>query len=134
MIFHHFSAGALLPIVLLNRFGRKKLLFTSLMISGMAAICAPWVSTEQYGYMLLLSMIGKSSITFAFSVLYIFTAELWPTNLRTTILNLCSMTGRMGGALAPLTTLLVSSLIKANCVCARAICDRLQKYICDRLK
>lgn len=105
-------AGALLPVLLLNRFGRKKLLFTSLTISGLAVICAPLVPAERYGIVLLLSMIGKSSITFAFSVLYIFTAELWPTNLRTTIMNLCSMTGRMGGALAPLTTLLVSYALK----------------------
>lgn len=100
--------GALLPALLLNRFGRKKLLFCSLTLTGLASMTAPWVPKEQSMIVLGLFMIGKSSITFAFNVLYIFTAELWPTNLRTTIMNSCSMTGRMGAVFAPLTTLLVS--------------------------
>lgn len=100
--------GALLPALLLNRFGRKKLLFCSLTLTGLAAMIAPWIPKEHSLIVLGLFMIGKSSITFAFNVLYIFTAELWPTNIRTTVMNSCSMTGRMGAVFAPLTTLLVS--------------------------
>lgn len=100
--------GALLPAVFLNRFGRKKLLFFSLAVSGLASMTAPWIPREQSMIVLGLFMVGKASITFAFNILYIFTAELWPTNLRTTIMNSCSMTGRMGAVFAPLTTLLVS--------------------------
>lgn len=100
--------GALLPVFFLNRFGRKNLLFFSLAVSGLASMTAPWIPREQSMIVLGLFMIGKASITFAFNILYIFTAELWPTNLRTTIMNSCSMTGRMGAVFAPLTTLLVS--------------------------
>ncbi|XP_055297915.1 organic cation transporter protein-like [Sitodiplosis mosellana] len=100
--------GALLPALFLNRFGRKKLLFCSLTLCGLASMTAPWIPKEQSLFVLGLFMIGKSSITFAFNVLYIFTAELWPTNLRTTIMNSCSMTGRLGAAVAPLTTLLIA--------------------------
>lgn len=102
--------GAILPVLLLNRFGRKKLLFVSLTLTGIATMIAPWVPKDQSLFVLLLFMIGKAAITFAFNVLYIFSAELWPTNLRTTIMNSCSMNGRVGAMIAPLTTILVSSI------------------------
>lgn len=100
--------GALLPGLLLNRFGRRKLMFVSLTLSGISAMITPWIPTDHSIFVLLLSMVGKSSITFALNILYIFTAELWPTNIRTTIMSLCSMTGRIGAIFAPLTALLVS--------------------------
>lgn len=102
--------GALLPGLLLNRYGRVKLMFASLTLSGISAFIAPWIPADKSIYVLLLFMVGKASITFALNILYIFTAELWPTNIRTTIMNLCSMTGRIGAIFAPLTALLVSSM------------------------
>lgn len=103
--------GAVLPALVLNRCGRKKLLFVSLSLAGIASMIAPWIPKDQSIYVLLLFMVGKAAITFAFNVLYIFSAELWPTNLRTTIMNSCSMTGRVGAMVAPLTTLLVSQTL-----------------------
>lgn len=100
--------GALLPVLLLNRMGRKNLMCMSLIIAGISSIIIPWIPADQSIYTLLLFMVGKASTSFAFNILYIFTAELWPTNLRTTIMNLCSMTGRLGATFAPLTKLLVS--------------------------
>lgn len=43
-----------------------------------------------------------------------YTSELWPTPLRTTIMNSCSMTGRVGATIAPLTALLVSTFEQLN--------------------
>lgn len=99
--------GAMLPALVLNRFGRRKLMFTALALCGTATLLTQCMS-EKSLLTLLLFMIGKASITFSFNVLYIFTAEMWPTNLRQTILNSCSMIGRLGATVAPLTTLLVS--------------------------
>lgn len=53
---------------------------------------------------------GKWCITMSFSTIYIYTAELFPTNLRHSLLGICSMTGRMGSILSPQTPLLVSRL------------------------
>lgn len=39
------------------------------------------------------------------------TAEMWPTNVRTTIMNTCLMFGRIGSALAPFTVILVSEIL-----------------------
>ena len=57
---------------------------------------------------LILYMGGKWCITMSFSTIYIYTAELFPTNLRHSLLGICSMTGRMGSILSPQTPLLVS--------------------------
>lgn len=99
--------GLVTAFFLLNRVGRRTLLCLSLIVSGVATIASPFIPRDYYYIILILFIIGKCSITCSFSVLYIFTAELWPTNLRNTMMNLCSMIGRLGGMLAPLTPLLV---------------------------
>lgn len=100
--------GAVLPVFVLNRFGRRKMLLISLTLTGAATMIAPWVPPEKSTLVLLMFMVGKASITFAFNILYIFSAELCPTSLRTSLMNSCSMMGRVGSMIAPLTTLLVS--------------------------
>lgn len=51
-------------------------------------------------------MLGKFAITAAFQLIYIYGSELFPTNLRHTMLGICSMFGRFGSILAPQTPLL----------------------------
>lgn len=89
--------GTLITIPLLSRFARRKLMFFSLFLTGLATIVTPWVQDDKPILVLMLFMVGKASITCAFTILYIFTAEVWPTNLRTTMMNLNSMFGRIGG-------------------------------------
>jgi hypothetical protein len=59
---------------------------------------------------LIVFLAGKFAITIAFTVVYVFTAELFPTELRHTMLGTCSMVGRIGSITAPQTPLLVSIL------------------------
>lgn len=101
--------GVLLAIPLLNRFSRRKLAFITLMITGVTTIITPWVPQDKSVIVLLCFMIGKASISCGFTILYIFTAEIWPTNLRNTMMCSSSMIGRIGGMVAPLTPLLVSN-------------------------
>lgn len=49
----------------------------------------------------------KLGISIAFSITYILTAEIFPTNIRATMVSFCSMIGRIGSITAPLTPLLV---------------------------
>lgn len=49
---------------------------------------------------------GKFSITIAFSAVYVYTAEIFHTPLRNSILGFCSMTGRIGSIIAPQMPLL----------------------------
>ncbi|XP_063362891.1 solute carrier family 22 member 6-like [Cydia amplana] len=54
-----------------------------------------WLSLSVY-------LIGKMCIAGVASALYVYTAELFPTRYRSSLLSYCSMIGRVGGILAPL--------------------------------
>ncbi|XP_030644415.1 solute carrier family 22 member 13 [Chanos chanos] len=53
-----------------------------------------------------LAMVGKFGITASFAIIYIYSAELFPTVLRQTGIGVSSMFARMGGVLAPLINLI----------------------------
>lgn len=92
---------------LFNRFKRRILLSVSISMAATSIIVTPFVPTTNSWIILVLFMIGKGSITFAFNGLYIFTIEQWPTNIRSTILNTCSMVGRVGSMVSTLAVILV---------------------------
>lgn len=92
---------------LLTRMKRRVLMFST-MLFGAIFIIAPSFIPKEYSLVVLLCfMLGKALITCAFTVLYVYTMEQWPTNIRSTVINLCSMVGRIGSMTAPLTMILV---------------------------
>ena len=48
-----------------------------------------------------LALIGKFGATASFAVVYLYTAELYPTQIRSTAIGMCSMMARIGGFAAP---------------------------------
>lgn len=54
----------------------------------------------------MLFLVSKMTITMSFGTLYIYTVEIFPTNLRQSLLSVCSMFGRIGSMIAPQTPLL----------------------------
>jgi OCT family organic cation transporter-like MFS transporter 4/5 len=42
-------------------------------------------------------MLGKLAITASYGVVYIFSAELFPTDIRSVAMGACSMSARVGG-------------------------------------
>ncbi|KAI8422037.1 LOW QUALITY PROTEIN: hypothetical protein MSG28_009936, partial [Choristoneura fumiferana] len=54
----------------------------------------------------LLYLVGKIAITQAFSGVYMYTSELFPTHARHSLLGFCSMVGRLGSIVAPQMPLL----------------------------
>lgn len=97
--------GNLLATFLLNRLGRRPLICGAMALNGLA-IFATTLTTNEY-LILFLFVFAKFSIVCAFSSTYIFTAELWPTYLRHTMLGMCSMIGRLGTLCASAATLLI---------------------------
>ncbi|GFY55697.1 organic cation transporter protein [Trichonephila inaurata madagascariensis] len=54
----------------------------------------PWISTS-------LALMGKFCVTGSFGLLYLYTAEIFPTGVRNVTLGSCSMWARVGSILAP---------------------------------
>lgn len=70
--------------------------------------------TDKAWWSLIVYLSGKFSITIAYSSVYIYVSEVFPTNVRQSLLAVCSSTGRIGSTLAPLTPLLVSWTLFSN--------------------
>lgn len=64
----------------------------------------------------LLYLVGKVAITQAFSGIYMYTSELFPTHARHSLLGFCSMVGRIGSIVAPQMPLLVNNYSHQPCV------------------
>lgn len=67
-----------------------------------------WKFSGYYAASLSVYLIGKLSIASVVTALYIYTAEIYPTRYRHSLLAFSSMVGRVGSILAPLTPALVS--------------------------
>lgn len=99
--------SVLISLPLLNRVKRRTLLFATYFLAAISIVATALVPEVHSTIILIFFMIGKASMTFAFTLIYIFTAEQWPTNIRSTIMNTCSMIGRTGSMVAPLAVILV---------------------------
>lgn len=106
--------GILLQIPLLKRFKRRILLFSTLFIAATCIVATSLVPEQHSAVVLIFFIVGKAAITLAFALVYVVTSEMWPTNLRTSIMNTCSMIGRVGSMISPLTVFLVRFSSSAN--------------------
>lgn len=102
-----FPAG-LIAYFLLKYVGRRTTMCGSMVTAGVMTIATTFIPIRHTIIIRLLSFIGMYAIATAFGVMCIYSAEIWPTPLRNTMMNLCCMIGRVGSIVAPLTPLLVS--------------------------
>ncbi|GFO09417.1 organic cation transporter protein, partial [Plakobranchus ocellatus] len=99
---------------LLDISGRKFLQCFSMLLGGVA--CIGTIFPVIYGgeneewITLLLSLVGKFGASAAFAVIYIYSAELFPTVMRNSGMGLCSLSARIGGILAPY----IADLVRYN--------------------
>ncbi|XP_035896927.1 solute carrier family 22 member 3-like [Anopheles stephensi] len=91
---------------ILNRFGRRKTQCGSLILSGVFCLLALTALKDITWLNVSLFLMSKMAISLSFSTLYIYTAEIFPTNLRQSFISFCSMVGRFGSMLAPQMPLL----------------------------
>ncbi|XP_051903268.1 solute carrier family 22 member 4-like [Hippocampus zosterae] len=71
------------------------------LIMGLALFSIQLVPQSILGVAVALEMLGKFVATGGTSLLYVFTAELYPTSLRNTASGLCLMLSRTGSCIAP---------------------------------
>lgn len=97
----------MITVAVMERLGRKWSLCGSMVICGLSCLAYIFLPEDEPFIRLILFLVGKSAITVSFTVLYVYAAELYPTNLRSSLMSTCSMLGRIGSILAPQKPLLM---------------------------
>ncbi|XP_045769128.1 organic cation transporter protein-like isoform X1 [Maniola jurtina] len=92
--------------LVLDRIGRKTTLLIAYLVCGFSCVAIAFVPTAMSWLTTLLYLVGKVAITQAFSGIYMYTSELFPTHARHSLLGFCSMVGRVGSIVAPQMPLL----------------------------
>ncbi|XP_036421557.1 organic cation transporter protein [Colossoma macropomum] len=93
-------------VLILLPCSRRLPLSVFLLIGGGACLLMLAVPADLLNIQTALAMTGKFGITASFAIIYIYSAELFPTVLRQTGIGVSSMFARMGGVLAPMINLL----------------------------
>ncbi|XP_046978177.1 organic cation transporter protein-like [Vanessa cardui] len=92
--------------LVLDRIGRKRTLLMAYVVCGISCTAIAFVPKNMSWLATLLYLVGKIAITQAFSGIYMYTSELFPTHARHSMLGFCSMVGRLGSIVAPQMPLL----------------------------
>ncbi|XP_034561799.1 LOW QUALITY PROTEIN: solute carrier family 22 member 13-like [Notolabrus celidotus] len=92
---------------LIQHFGRKKSQAAVLFAGGAACLVILAIPEDLPVVVTVIAVLGKFAATASFSVVYVYTAELYPTTLRQNGVGLNSMFARVAGILAPLIRLLI---------------------------
>jgi len=86
----------------LDIFGRKPVLVISQIIAGVTCIAAGFFTADSVSWLqITLVIIGKLGATAGFAVVFVYTAEMYPTEIRSTAVGISSLCGRIGGIIAP---------------------------------
>ena len=92
-------AGA---IVILLYCGRRVPYFVSILLCGVSLLSIVCIPTGVSDWLAVaLTLFGKMCVTFSWGVLFLYNAELFPTEVRTSGIGSCSFVGRFGGMVAP---------------------------------
>lgn len=93
-----------LSIFVLLKSGRRPALCLSMVLGGIACLCTMIFEKDVYALdwpIVTCAMIGKFCISASFAIVYVYSAEVFPTVLRTTGVGSSSMCARFGSILAP---------------------------------
>ncbi|MBZ3884214.1 Solute carrier family 22 member 4 [Sciurus carolinensis] len=87
--------------LLLRTLPRRYIIAGVLFWGGGVLLLIQLVPADYYFVSIGLVMLGKFGVTSAFSMLYVFTAELYPTMVRNMAVGVTSMASRVGSIIAP---------------------------------
>ncbi|XP_063636060.1 solute carrier family 22 member 1-like [Cydia splendana] len=97
------TIGTIIGMLVVNRFGRRPFLRTTMFLSGvfmLIVICVPvtfnpsWVRTMFAG-------LSSSCYYMSFIVIFLYGVELFPTNIRSSTLGVLSLVSRIGQVIGP---------------------------------
>lgn len=95
-----------LTALVFDRIGHKGTLAATLLLAGVACTATGFVSKDAETTIVVLSLIGKFGAAAAFSIIYVYASEIFPTEYRSIGVGSCSMCARFGGMAAPLVAFL----------------------------
>ncbi|XP_061133446.1 solute carrier family 22 member 7-like isoform X1 [Syngnathus typhle] len=90
----------------INKIGRKLIVSGGLLLTGLCLICVIFIPSDMAVCRTAVGTLGKFFSEAAFTVLCLYTTELYPTVVRQIGYSCCSIIGRLGVALSPLVALL----------------------------
>lgn len=91
----------ILSIFILMYVGSKRPLIVTMIIGGLACILTIPIPEHLFWLTITLSMIGKFCIAASFAIIYVYSAEIFPTVVRNVGIGTCSTIGRIGSILSP---------------------------------
>ncbi|XP_049872666.1 organic cation transporter protein-like [Pectinophora gossypiella] len=97
-------------MLLVERVGRKPVLMMAYWVCAAGQIAYIFMPADQYEASLAVYLVSKYGISMVVTAMYLYTSELFPTQHRQTLFAFCSMMGRVGAIVAPLTPALGMSV------------------------
>uniref|UniRef100_T1PCT3 Major Facilitator Superfamily protein n=1 Tax=Musca domestica TaxID=7370 RepID=T1PCT3_MUSDO len=91
----------LLPVIMLRYSGRRITTMSLFFLTGIALIMVMVVPQESTVWIVAFAMLGRFGISATYSVVTLYTAELYPTEIRGSALGTCSTWAHVGSISAP---------------------------------
>lgn len=98
--------GALLSMLIIDRLGRRKTICISLLGYGALMVASTQIPIDLRTLKLILFFISRATLKVSTIAFFVYALELWPTAIRSTVFNIGSLAGRIGGMLATLSIML----------------------------
>merc|ERR1711874_767258 len=86
-------------VLVMDRWGRRPLFGFCQILADVTCIMAGLVHIR--GLQVTLALLGKFGATSSFAIVFVYTAEMFPTEIRSTAVGASSLCGRIGGIVAP---------------------------------
>lgn len=93
--------GVFVAIGALQCGGRRIMLAAFLLLAGLSCVVVPLIPEDLPWLSTTLVIVGKCFITASFAVIYLYSAEVFPTSHRNTAIGIGSMSSRLGTIAAP---------------------------------
>ena len=103
-------------LLLMDILGRKPIFSSSLLFTGIACIVVGTLDKNGYYSVLrqFLAIVGKFFASGSIAIVYIYTAELYPSIIRSTAVGSCSFMARIGGISSPYIALYLPAVTNAS--------------------
>ncbi|KAJ7333875.1 hypothetical protein OS493_015968 [Desmophyllum pertusum] len=98
--------GIFLAWIAIQKFGRRVPYCVFMITGGVACLLVLAVPKDQTQITTVLAFIGRGLVTMSFSIMYLYSSELYPTSMRNLAVGVCSTVARLGSIIAPYIVML----------------------------